>query len=593
MEQIQNSAGQVPEVSSEPKASASRFIAAILVAAGLVLHLPGAGYGYSGILISAAGIIMGGGFFLYESRRKKWKQVTSSPFLKALTIFILTAVLISAVTSFTRAGIDSLSIWLLGFALAVTFWSLKISEKIIIPAVIGASIIESFMVLVSGPGGSLGNGNYAGTFLAVSFPFVFWLLPRGKVGICVFGLAFAGIGAALLMTGSRGALISVLLASVFGSLLLASGSRKLAWLPIVLIAGAALVIAPRFRAEDSSSIVRVELAKASAEIFEQHPVGIGAGNYEIAIEKYRTEKEVILSHQIADAYCPARNAHNSYIQVLCELGPLGLAAFLYMLFVPIYRASRFYYWLEGPDRPAAICAAMSLAAFAVQSLFNSIFVFSPFVLLFCLIAEMVDSRLNPFPLPTSAFDTQRHVTLLVSLLVLSLCCCFVNYRNIYSEIMVSEATRESDRDRKLALLDDALAANFYNERAYVDKNAVLMEKIRVVEEPQGSGKVIRVYGNLGEALAPIENLVNSVNPCNPVALFRLAKYNYLAGKFDLAEAYRIRLEDSIHGWYLTDYVLAIRAYMKGDIESAERFVSQAKLKNPRFSISIENLHERD
>lgn len=605
MQPLQNDIDENGTIPAKPKISIKDVcivIATVLVASGSVLHFRSAGYEFSGTLISGAGIIIGACTFLYESRRKKWRQVISSPFLKSFAIFVLVAVIISAITSFTRAGINALPIYLLGFALAVTFWSLKVSEKIIIPAIICASVAESLTVLLNGPGGSFGNGNYAGAFLAITLPFSFWLISRGTQGIllCIFACALSAV--AIWITGSRGAMLALFAAIFFGSVLFAARNRQSKihlLIPVVLIASAAisLLSSERFSrlisGDDASLTVRVELTKASITMFTDNPFGIGAGNYENAIEKYRTEKEVQLSHQFSDAYCPARNAHNSYIQILCEIGPVGLLAFLYLLFVPIYRVTRFYFWLESPDRSAAICAAMSLVAFAVQNAFNSIFIFAPFVLLFSLIAVMVDSRLNPFPLPTSALDTQRHITLLFSLLVLTVCCCFVKYRNIRSEMLVSDAAEEKNRERRIALLDEALALNFFNERAYLDKNSVLLESIRVVEEPRGSGKVIRVYGNLGEALSPLENLVNSVNPDHPVALFRLAKYNYLAGKFELAESYRARLENAIHGWYLTDYVHALRAYMKGDIVTAEKFIERAKLKNPRFAISINNLHDRN
>jgi O-antigen ligase len=147
--------------------------------------------------------------------------------------------------------------------------------------------------------------------------------PRTR-GLC---LAAAVLGvAALSFTGARGAWIGGLVAAVaFGALL----SRRRAVLAACVAVGlvAAVALGPRVMRHHSMEI-RATYWSAASKIAAKHPVlGVGLNNF----------SEHYYEHRDARPYETDR-VHNDYLQLLVELGALGLVAYLAFLAMTV-RAS--------------------------------------------------------------------------------------------------------------------------------------------------------------------------------------------------------------------------------------------------------------
>jgi len=136
---------------------------------------------------------------------------------------------------------------------------------------------------------------------------------------------------ALVLSGSRGASAAVAVAVLglllwFISRLRAIGSGKgLAFVVVAMMAGTLIAVTSGFAVvfkrferlldADLSMDARMKIWRASLELFEQHPMGVGVGAYREAIPRFQMsgfgDKRFDL-------------AHNDYIQLLCELGWVGI-----------------------------------------------------------------------------------------------------------------------------------------------------------------------------------------------------------------------------------------------------------------------------
>lgn len=186
----------------------------------------------------------------------------------------------------------------------------------------------------------------------------------------VLALAFIVQSVAILVSGSRGAVISVSLTIVLLMSWFFVESRHrgrghavrfLAPVLAVLFAlgtgGAYALIATRFRSllvtSDPSALSRMEIWRAAMKLLVSHPLGVGPGCFSEAFTRFQPEHFGGLR---------VYHAHSDYIELLCEL---GLPALLLMISVPVLfyrriglllrlRPSGFSIWLWR----AALCAVL-------------------------------------------------------------------------------------------------------------------------------------------------------------------------------------------------------------------------------------------
>jgi O-antigen ligase len=226
--------------------------------------------------------------------------------------------------------------------------------------------------------------NFFGQVLVATAMLAFYLglSARTRDGR-VLGLAASGVClAATALTGSRGALVAVVVA-FFLVLLLAPVPRRIIATMGVLAAIASLIFLPSGlkarvglpTSADSQQVAVVKQGSESAirgresenlaalEMFRDYPfVGVGPGNYPLHYLLY--------SEQIGlDPRLEQREAHSLYLEALAETGIVGAVALGAVLWLALRGAWRARQRLAGRDRLLAEGIFVALVSFLVAALF--------------------------------------------------------------------------------------------------------------------------------------------------------------------------------------------------------------------------------
>ena len=190
-----------------------------------------------------------------------------------------------------------------------------------------------------------------------------------------WALALALLCAGLWLTTSRAAIVAVLAAAALalaGSYLAATNrAAPRRWLPGVVALIVASVVVVLFlpnpftgSATTVAVAIRRDMAVVALRLFESHPVfGIGVGRF------YEESGDLMRSLPVGQYYI-RENAHNTFLQVLAELGVVGLGWLLVVIAMPLRglfatAASS----LEAPAaRRVAIGIGAGVAVFLVSAL---------------------------------------------------------------------------------------------------------------------------------------------------------------------------------------------------------------------------------
>ena len=156
---------------------------------------------------------------------------------------------------------------------------------------------------------------------------------------CFFAGLFVLSG--LFLTRSKGAIIGLLFAGTIFVVYLGPGKRLKSFARIVLIAFILLVVAGIVTVAwyglkfgrlpgGSSMLVRWQYWHAAAEMYDDHWLtGVGPGNFSDFYPRYKP----------AEALESVADPHNFILSILTQYGPLGLVAFIAMIFIPIWKMS--------------------------------------------------------------------------------------------------------------------------------------------------------------------------------------------------------------------------------------------------------------
>lgn len=161
----------------------------------------------------------------------------------------------------------------------------------------------------------------------------------GRMYLLGCGLATAVILLSLALTRSKGAVAGLLFAAAVFVVLRMFGSRLRPYRRVILAACVLLAIAAGWTLVayglnhgrlpgGNSMLVRWQYWHASAKMYADHPLtGVGPGNFSHFYPRY---KPAAALESVADP-------HNFPLSLLTQYGPLGLAGFLAMIFVPLWR----------------------------------------------------------------------------------------------------------------------------------------------------------------------------------------------------------------------------------------------------------------
>jgi O-antigen ligase len=203
--------------------------------------------------------------------------------------------------------------------------------------------------------GTVGDPNVLASLLVVGLILALALAATGKRdpiqrGMFLFAALLCAAG--IFLTGSRGGLVA-LGGGLIAAILMTPRNRIVVAIAAVAIAGSAftyyVAIAPeaavqRLSTADGGS-GRTDIWKVGWRIVEDKPtIGVGAGNFQVSSIHYLLAKPGAIE---SDSYVVDKPAvaHNSYLQMLAELGVIGLALFLAVLISAIacaFKAARVF-----------------------------------------------------------------------------------------------------------------------------------------------------------------------------------------------------------------------------------------------------------
>jgi O-antigen ligase len=253
------------------------------------------------------------------------------------------------------------------------------------------------------PGGTLGNRNFIAHLCAIGLPVVVLVALTSARGIAsVFGsIAMAAIGAALVMSRSRGAWLAVLVSAVPVLLLgvitwrrwcEARTLRRLAMLVVsAVVGGAAAVVIPNrlewksdnpyldsaaglVNYKEGSGAGRLVQYSNSLKMALAHPIlGVGPGNWAVAYPKYASRNDPSMSQEAGVTSNPWPSS--DWVAYLSERGVIGFGLLVLAMLILVARAIRDV-WRSTNQDPERVLTAIALvgtlAATAVVGAFDAV-----------------------------------------------------------------------------------------------------------------------------------------------------------------------------------------------------------------------------
>ncbi len=189
-------------------------------------------------------------------------------------------------------------------------------------------------------GGTLGHPNRLALYLELVLPscIAAMMVAQKSTAKWVAAAAFAIGFAAMIITGSRGGWIAVMISLVVLFFLLVRNHHVSLWTVFKLMVLLGLILAAvvlmfyeqiesRITSDDhGSAISRIPMFQMAWSIIKDHPLGgVGINNYAVNMRQYN---DTLIGRRFKTI---ARPVHNMYLLVTGETGVLGLAVILWLL----------------------------------------------------------------------------------------------------------------------------------------------------------------------------------------------------------------------------------------------------------------------
>ena len=291
--------------------------------------------------------------------RERREQLFSPPAFLLVLIFFVSWAAVSAVwAEDAGAAIDATTRYLPNAMLfLIVFAGVRTREQLlwVVASLVAGALVAAVYGMVAGapqddPGRlAIGNANetaaslVVGGTLAAALAFalrgkpVLQLIATLVVPLCVF---------AVFLTLSRGGLVA-LGASLIAAIVVARRRRGVVFAAAAAAVLAAVIYFGAFASVDARDRIleldggtgRTDIWTVGWRMVEAQPLwGVGAGNFPVASIHYLLEPGALLRTDfIVD---DPKVAHNTYLNVLAELGVVGLALFLAILAFPLWWAGR-------------------------------------------------------------------------------------------------------------------------------------------------------------------------------------------------------------------------------------------------------------
>jgi len=228
-------------------------------------------------------------------------------------------------------------------------------------SVIGATI-ALVLIFLPGDQGSVGNSALAGIFMVPFIPIAVYLAPWGLIPAAIIGIG-------IYVTNSHAAFLALLvIMAVMIWRTVPVCPKTIAIIPTVF---ACLLVLKMGIGADLSIRYRLDWWRNTAHMVVDHPVfGIGRGNYVVVYPQYAILGDRVMQGQanvnrVGQTIKTAiHSPHNDYLQLLVEAGPIGLAGFLWFLWMMVDRLK----WRTVSKTAKTL--ALSMLGFLVTAAFH-------------------------------------------------------------------------------------------------------------------------------------------------------------------------------------------------------------------------------
>jgi hypothetical protein len=296
-----------------------------------------------------------------------WTVVSTATLLEGLALFVVVARYSQADATFYDRGVRMLALGGAGLAMMSV---VRLAEIVLRNPRIIAELRDTYDGLRISP--QIPDYIAAGSYFSLCWLAALGLAIASRQGRLWWILAGTPLIAAIYLTGSR----SVIAAAIGGVVVLVIALVRHRTVPIrgvivfaVVVVVAMIISFPWVIGHDVAGAsarlslkVRFELLRAGLQVIETRPI------FGVGIDRFYLEAGAFASPELNALWSSRKNPHNDFLRVGAELGLVGLALFLWILFAAgkrIWQALR----MSGDARLAGLAAG--LVGFLITSLVSN------------------------------------------------------------------------------------------------------------------------------------------------------------------------------------------------------------------------------
>lgn len=382
------------------------------------------------------------------------------------------------------------------------------------------------------------------------------------------------MGIVLLLTGSRGGILSLLIA-LFFLVVIRFGKKGFVSFICIVILGTLLLgdkqiyTFTKLDRGGPNYNLRLNIWESTIKIMTENPFfGVGPGNFSIAFAKHKFP----IKNSLARYERLPRFAHNEYLQIGSELGILSLAVFIYILFI-LLRAGYKKYKICNFNEKQVLAISLCVVIGILTQAFVDFILHLPIVsMIFLFFASFIGREMES---EESIMNNTTFRILGVTIVVLSIFVLsnFLSYAMAKKENYKSAArfmpldadnyVRMAERQKEnpsfaILNLSKAIALKPY-DATFHEGLGILFHKM---ESP-----------DLISALREYKDAVK-YSPYNPFFRYNLATYFYIRGEYDRARDIYVETLKIEPYYLMARYQLALSLLKLGEYERAKSEFSQ-------------------
>ena len=443
--------------------------------------------------------------FFYSSIEKGSLKLRKTNFDFLIFLFFLISIISIFFSAYRNISIQwavNILNYILLFYLTLNIVKEREDEKVILTVLTAIMVFQSLygisQCLILGfdrAKGTFFNPNFYGSYLGAGILFLRGFPAFGKeekiysrLEELFFSKLFLNIisvlcFAAMLLSKSRGAVLSFLAGLVLTAVVLFRANKKI--MLIILLVLLLILLLPnplKTRIEnlpgtDIYAFSRINIWKSSISIISDYPFGIGIGMYKYYFPRYNfpIKKALALYGKRADT------AHNEYLQIWAELGATGFFVFSLVIYFFYKRSLEIINNVKSPyERGLNIFLLAGICVFLFQACFDAVFHEPAIIILITVFSGILMSKLN-LSFKEINFSIRKKPFLLISVALLSIlgvifvCRFFLGYyfSSKGKEFLINKDYKNADEAINKAVLFNPADASYYDLKANILYNKYL------------------------------------------------------------------------------------------------------------------------